>query len=245
LDHVPKPVLVITIGMDCGIDRIEATIAGHAKDGTIYSLGHQTFWGSPNDDDIWSEIDSLLRQRWRHPSGGLLKVDAAAIDAGDGGHYDTVLKFCNARLSRKILAIKGASGFARPMIQTSKTKRGRLFIVGVDVIKSQVISRLARGASIRFSHTLDANYFEQLAAEKRVVRYSRGKPAARFERVPGRRAESLDCMVYCIAARAALNLSAAAFEQRQEDLKNPESASKKMPTVIHSQFMQRRLRTPW
>ncbi|MGZ3295255.1 MAG: hypothetical protein ACXU9D_18535 [Xanthobacteraceae bacterium] len=43
---------------------------GHARDGTAYVLAHVTFWGSPTaDDDLWAKIKTLLRQRWRHPSG--------------------------------------------------------------------------------------------------------------------------------------------------------------------------------
>jgi hypothetical protein len=45
-------------------------------------------------------MDKLLRQRWRRPAGGALKVDTAAIDAGDGGHYDRVLAFCIRALPR-------------------------------------------------------------------------------------------------------------------------------------------------
>jgi phage terminase large subunit GpA-like protein len=132
---------------------------------------------------------SGLRCAARH--GGVLKADAAAVDAGDSGGYDVVLKFCNARMSRRVLAGKGAAGFGRPLIQASKTRRGRLFIVGVDAAKAQILTRLARGTTIRFSHTLDATYFEQLASERRVVRMSRGRPVGRFERKIGARSESL------------------------------------------------------
>ena len=67
----------------------------------MFVLTHQVLWGSPLDDDLWQELDAQLRQTWRHPHGGTLKVDAAAIDAGDGGHYDRVLGFANARMGRR------------------------------------------------------------------------------------------------------------------------------------------------
>jgi phage terminase large subunit GpA-like protein len=238
IDHVPAEVLAITVGADVQDDRIEASILGHAKDGTVFVLAHVTLWGSPLDDDLWREVDRLLRQRWKHPHGGELKVDAAVIDAGDGGVYDIVMKFSASRLSRRILAGKGAAGFGRAMIQPAKTKRGRLFIIGVDNIKSQIIARLARGRTIRFSHVLDAAYFEMLTSERRIVRMSRGRPVARFERKVGARAESLDCLVYALAARAALSLSAAAFDQRADEVRTP-SPAKPPPTVIRSQWMQR------
>jgi phage terminase large subunit GpA-like protein len=121
----------------------------------------------------------------------------------------------------------------------SKTKKGRLFIVGVDAIKSQIVTRLARGHTIRFSHTLDPVYFEQLASERRVVRMARGRPVARFERKVGARAESLDCMVYALAAKAALSLNAAAFSQREDELRQVIPA-KPAPTVIKSRWMEGR-----
>jgi phage terminase large subunit GpA-like protein len=88
-------------------------ILGHGKDGVLFVLAHQTLWGSSLDDDTWAEVDKLLRQHWKHPSGGTLKVDAAVIDAGDGGVYDVVMKFSASRLSRRVLAGKGAAGFGR------------------------------------------------------------------------------------------------------------------------------------
>src|SRR5262249_51675627 len=42
--------------------------------------------------------------------------------------------------------------------------------------------------------TLEAAYFEQLTCERLIVRYQRGQPVRRFERIPGRRAEALDCL---------------------------------------------------
>jgi phage terminase large subunit GpA-like protein len=238
LDHVPAEALAVTVGADVQDDRIECSILGRAKDGTLYVLAHVTLWGSPLDDDTLSALDDLLRQRWKHPHGGTLKVDAAVIDAGDGGHYDTVLKFSNARLSRRILAGKGAAGFARPMIQPAKTKKGRLFIVGVDGIKSQIIARLARGRTVRFSHSLTEAYFEQLASERRIVRMAGGRPVARFERKPGARAEALDCLVYGLAAKAAITLNAAAFDQREDELRTPTPPKAPLP-VIRSQWMSR------
>jgi phage terminase large subunit GpA-like protein len=239
LDHIPPEVLAVTCGADCQDDRIEISVLGHARDGTVFVLAHETIWGDVLDGDTWAEVDKLLRQRWQHPLGGQLKVDSAVIDAGDGGHYDTVMAFANARLGRRVLAGKGVFGFSRAAISASKTKKGRLFIVGVDGLKSQIFARLARGNSIRFSHTLTPTYFEQLASEKKVVRHQRGRPVARFERKVGMRAETLDCLTYGLAAKAALSLNAASFDQRTDELRSPKPTVPP-PTVIRSKWMERR-----
>ena len=72
-------------------------------------------------------------------------------------------------------------------------------LVGVDALKSQLFARLGRGASIRFSLDLEPVFFEQLASERRIIRYVRGAPVRRFERIPRKKAETLDAMIYAIA----------------------------------------------
>jgi phage terminase large subunit GpA-like protein len=118
----------------------------------------------------------------------------------------------------------------------SKTKKGRLFIIGVDGLKTQIINRLARGSTIRFSNTLDATYFEQLASEKRIVRMARGRPTARFERKVGAKAEALDCLVYALAAKAALNLN---FDLREIEVKTTTAAPSVQSDIGRSRWMAR------
>ena len=75
----------------------------------------------------------------------------------------------------------------------------------------------------------------QLASERRVVRFTRGQPFARFERIPGRRAEALDCVVYSIAARALVGV---AVERRAEEVASVTMAPKRA-TVTRSKWLGR------
>lgn len=224
LEAIPPEVLVITIGVDVQDDRLEATVCGHTKTHGCLVLGHIEIWGSYLDDTTWFELDELLKTRWPHPHGGRLKVDAACIDAGDGEHLERVLSFTGPRLSRRVWAIKGASG-ARPAFQISKSKikGARLAIVGVDGLKGQIFEKLARGRMIRFSDSLAPVYFEQLSSERRVVRYRKGQPVRTFVRIAGRRAEALDALVYSFAARSAVQVQLAA---REAALKEPAASAK-------------------
>jgi phage terminase large subunit GpA-like protein len=160
------------------------------------------------------------------------------IDSGDGDWTDRCYAFCFQRLSRRVMAGKGVYG-TRPSIQASKSKvkGGRIFLIGVDGIKTTIISRLSRGQSIRSSNTLEPSYYEQLASERKVVRYSRGMPVRRFERKPGAHAEALDCLVYAFAARGGVNVM---LGQREQDLRSAEPP--KLPTfqrrIRRSQWMQ-------
>ncbi len=232
LDAIPPEVLVITVGVDVQDDRLEVTIVGWSRTEALV-LAHVVLWGAADDDTTWAELDALLRTRWRHPNGGTLRVDAAVIDSGD--NTDRVYAFCAPRLGRRILAGKGVAGWARPACvpSQSKAKGVRLFLVGVDGIKSTIYDRCARGRLLRFSHTLEAPYFEQLASERKIVRYARGQPVRRFERKPGARAETLDALVYAFAARATV---AVPLDQREGELATPQPPPPP-PTVVRSPFM--------
>lgn len=241
LEALPDVVLVITAGIDVQRDRIEVTLIGWAQDGTVFVLGHFVIWGKPEDDETWLQVDELLKTRFPHPFGGKIAIDAVAIDSGDGETMQHVYKFCFPRANRKVLAIKGDDGHRRPWIERAKQKilGGGLWIVGVDPIKSHLAARLARGTSIRFSNTLPAGWYEQLASERSVVRYVRGQPTSRFERIPGRRAEALDCVVYAVAVRQLL--TTINWEARAEALRNPElaAAPAARPRTIRSSWMDR------
>jgi phage terminase large subunit GpA-like protein len=238
LESIPSEVLAVTVGCDLADDRIEASIVGHAKNGDALVLDHVILYGSPADqrDPVWGELDELLRTRRKHPAGGVLKVDAACIDGGDGEHLDAVLAFCTPRLRHRVFCTKGIFGPGRPSIARSRGKQRALFILGSDTLKGQIINRLAKGRTIRFSNTLDENYFLQLCSERRIVRMSRGRPVVRFERRPGMMAEALDCLALALGAKAALRLD---LDTREAELASVQPPAPREPMIARSEFMQR------
>lgn len=224
MDLLPADVLAITAGVDVQRkDRLEVTFIGWDRAGNAYVLGHRVIWGQPSDDQTWRELDEMLKLRFPHPFGGSLGIDGTAIDSGDGETMEFVYKFAFPRFNRKVVAIKGVGGKRPPIERSSqKIKGGTLWIVGIDGIKSHLAGRLTRGNSIRFSDELPAVWYEQLTAERAIVRYSRGQPQRRFERIPGRDAEGLDCTVYAFAVRNIININ---WDSREEQLRNPELAN--------------------
>jgi phage terminase large subunit GpA-like protein len=207
--------------------------------GMALVLGHRVIWGKYNAEETWAELDGLIGARFPHSLGGKIGVDACAIDAGDGVSMHHVTAFATPRTRRKVLAIKGAPG-NRPMIERagSKTKAGaRLWIVGVDSVKMTFFGRLAQARNVRFSVELPPVFFEQLASERSVVRYSRGQPLRSFIRIPERRVEALDCVVYAVAARAVVNLD---YDQRRPDLSTEAAPAPKRAPVLVSSWMERR-----
>jgi phage terminase large subunit GpA-like protein len=154
---------------------------------------------------------------------------------------------------RNVLAVKGVAG-RRPVIVRSKvgasgspTRKGRLWIAGVDEVKALLLARLSRNPdTTRFSGSLPLVWFEQLTAERRVVRRIGGRPVRRFERITGRAAEALDGTVYALAARQVLG--PLDFEDRTQQLKGKTPAPRPAPPsrqVIRSSYMTRDSQAPW
>ena len=234
LTAIPAEVLIVTAGVDVQRDRLEIVFIGHGREET-FILANAVIWGSPAEDTTWAELDDLLKSTWPHPNGGTLKVDAAAIDAGDGETMDRVISFTQPRFGRRVVAIKGVGG-QRPSIVASATKGSRLFIVGVDGEKSRLLARLARGRAIRFSVDLESRYYEEVSSERIVVRYTRGIPSRLWERKPGLRAECLDATIYGIAVRGLMTMN---LDRRAEDLASVAHPEPPKSNVIRSTWLSR------
>lgn len=237
LDRIPSEVLAMTAGVDVQRDRLEATFLGWTESGECLVLGHRVIWGNPHDEETWQELESLLNTRFPHDLGGRIGLDAVVVDSGDGETMERVYAYCFPRYRRKILAGKGVAG-NRPWIEMSKVKnqRGRLFLIGVDGIKSHLVARLTRGKTIRFAGDLPASWFEQLASERIVVRYARGQPTRRFERISGKAAEALDCVVYGFAARQLVNVN---WLERADELSRSEPVARPEPSqIVKSKWMK-------
>ena len=232
LDAMPADVLFLTVGVDCQDDRLEVVITGHGKS-DLFILDHRVHWGPVDGDSVWIELDDLLCERWQHPNGGTIGIDAACTDSGDGGHSEIVTGFTRPRYAPRVVAVKGVAGFSRAILQKSGTKGQLLWLAGVDAIKSQLFNRISRKDGIRFGDTLQQIYFEQLTSERRVVRYTRGVPVARFEREKGKRAETLDATCYAWAARQLIGMN---VDVRAAELSTV-AAPKRGATVIKSAWL--------
>lgn len=234
---IPDEVLIITAGVDVQDDRLEITFIGWDKEGIPYALGHEVIWGRYDDHTTWSELDVALGTQWDHPLGGKIKVDATCIDSSDGETMETVYRYAFPRFRRRVFAIKGVGG-NRPWIEKSKStvKGGKLFIVGVDGIKSHIFGRLTRASSMRFSKSLPDVWFEQLVGEQLVVKYSRGQTVRQFVPVPGRRHEALDCTVYAFAARQMVNAN---WAHREGELSTPPEIKpvSSLPKIAPSEWL--------
>lgn len=213
---LPEGVLIITAGVDTQPDRLEMEVIGWGRGKESWSLDYQVFYGDPEIpdghlDSPWSALSDYLRVTvFENEQGNTLKVNAVCIDSG-GHNTQAVYHFCKGKRARRIFAIKGRGGEGIPSVsapQRKKTGRERrpvdLYQVGVDQIKSTVYRALRKTEPgpnyCHFPAGRDAEFFEQLTAEKAVTRTRKGHSIRVWEKKEGVRNEALDCRVYGTAA---------------------------------------------
>lgn len=201
--YAPNLVFV-SAGVDVQSDRLECTFLGHHADQTFSVLNHLKLMGDTSGDAVWRQLDDAMATTFDTADGRLLPVYAQAIDSGFNA--DQVSKFVQAqrRKSRAAYAVKGVSGFDRPIIAQGGRLRGqlRLMLVGADSGKLAAQKALALQdigpGFVRLPDHLDADYFEGLASEELRVRYVKGAPRYAYHRTI-KRNEPLDCLVYALA----------------------------------------------
>ena len=203
-DCIPDGVLVITAGADVQADRLEISIVGWGLDSQSYVIEHLIFWGETSQHAVWHELDEYLSKRYERETLPSLPIACVAIDSG----YQTqsVYNFVKVRQGKRIFAIKGQSQAGKPICGKS-TQSGRqriqLFPAGVDTCKETLFSWLQveepAPGYIHFSNTCDEEYFKQLTAEKRAIKYIRGRKQIVWV-AKRERNETLDCFNYSLVA---------------------------------------------
>lgn len=215
---LPYDVALLTAGVDVQGDRLELTVWGWGAEERAWLIAWEQLEGDPGQDDVWHDLDALLLRDWPHESGALLRIAAAAVDAG----YQTerVHRFCDARAGRKVIAIVGRDGLGKPLLkapgpQKFRRKKGDrahrrpTHTVGVESAKSLLASRLRltdpqAPGYVHFFTGLDRVFYDHLTAEHLKLIYVSGRPTRRWQKPKDRANEGLDCTVYAMAALAHL-----------------------------------------
>jgi phage terminase large subunit GpA-like protein len=212
LRSAPDGVLAVTAGVDTQDNRLAVQIVGWGRGLSCWVLDYIELPGDPAEDAVWADLTALLNRPIEHASGGLIRVDAVAIDAG-GHRTEAVKAYCRRRVIRRPMCIFGAVPNNAPVISKGKLQdinwRGQLDKRGVTIhhvgtvaIKHLLYARLSTDAEkaaelrqVHLSDELDQDYFAGLVSET----YNPAKN--RFEKRRGAaRNEPLDTWVYAYAA---------------------------------------------
>lgn len=236
LAKLPPEVLLILAGVDTQDDWWDGVLWGFSET-EAFLLSHEQIWGDPNDSGTKEQLDKWLKQTWMHPNGWRIGIEAAAIDS-QGHRTQAVYDFCRPRLSRRIYPIISRVG-SRKLWEPSRQKLAdgtRLFIVGHDGIKSLVLDHLAlplvdenkqpTAGRCRFSNALPSETFDQLAGEKRQIRYVHNRVVTEFRpKKQGQRVEALDGTCYAWAVRGSMRINWAERAARGGEVKPQRSLS--------------------
>lgn len=204
---VPNGAGVLVAAVDVQSDRLEVLVKAYGIGEESWLVDTKRIDGDPSTAEPWFALDRYLAQEFEHStSGRQVKIERTVVDSG-GLHTEEVYKYCKARISRGVFAVKGGSISGRPLVQrptTTNRYRVPLFVLCVDTGKEIVLSRLhMRNAGPGYIHIpqwVDDEYLEQLTAEKGVRKYLRGRGWARVWVQMRPRNEALDLEVYALAA---------------------------------------------
>lgn len=203
---VPSGVVFLTAGGDVQDDRIEVFIYGWGARYECWLIDSAVFFGSPDHEEVWAEVDDYLQIRRMHKSGVSVGIAWSLIDS-QGHSTDAVYAFCKKRLHRKIFAIKGLSGAGKAVIYSvrkNKEKGAYLVCIGThqakDFLYAQLKIKTPGPGYIHFPEGVPAAFFEQLTAEKKKYKREGGKQVSFYDCPPGKRNEALDGFVYALGA---------------------------------------------
>lgn len=206
---VPHEVALLTAAVDVQDDRLEFLLVGWGRDEESWAIEHRIISGDPSAPAVWATLDELLDQAWPHPSepDKGMRIAATCVDTG-GHHTQRAYEFCRGKSSRRIWPIKGRAG-RHPIWprRPSRNNKGKvpLFLIGVDAAKDTIVKRLPKmgqpgPGSPHYPMDFDAEFFEQLTAERRRTKYRAGQPILYWWKPDGARNEALDLSVYAYAA---------------------------------------------
>lgn len=226
---IPDDVLVITGGIDCQQDRLELQVVGWGLESNSYVLDYQIFYGETAHPNVWKELDEYLKRRYSRSNLPSLPIACVAIDSGY--QTNTVYNFVKSRAGRRVFACKGQSQNGKPICgrpTTAGRQRIQLFPAGVDTAKENIFQWLQVDQPgpgyVHFPNSVDEEYFLQLTAEKRAIKFVRGKKTIVW--VPQRkRNEALDTFVYALVALNILQPNFEVIEASQDNTKGNEKQS--------------------
>jgi phage terminase large subunit GpA-like protein len=209
---VPAGGVYLTAGIDAQNDRLEVEVTAWGIGEQSWNVDYHVIWGDPLAGDVWNELEDYLETTFKHESGVSLPISAACLDTGGTNSYtQTAYDWLRGKTGRRIFGVKGVAGWGRAIVEKPQRKQSGknarkvdVFLVGVDEAKLIVTRRLTTAKPgpgyCHFPADRDAEYFQQLTAEKLIKRYVKGFAVREWHKADKARNEALDTRVYSFAA---------------------------------------------
>lgn len=226
---IPAEGLIFTAGGDVQHDGIYVEAVAFAEDRQSWTVDADFLPGATDDisSGAWVRLDEWREQGFKDAFGKPRKLDALAVDAGDGGRANQVYEWCRRRPDT--YAVKGKGGRGVPAInppeRKSVNRRGKrrrvggilAWPVGVWSLKAEFYGNLHKSGLAagepkdppgycHFGTWLGEEYFRQITAEYFDQRMVRGRLLEEWKKLR-RDNHWLDCRIYAMAMAEHMGLT--------------------------------------
>lgn len=226
---IPPEGLIFVGAVDVQHDGLWAEFVAFGDDRQSWTVKALFIEGSTDEtnDGAWAKLEDLHQTMWPDSFGGSRRVEALAVDAGDGNRTPQVLEWC--RRHSNAYAIKGLKGRGVPAIgvpahrsvkktgKLQKIRGAKVWPVGTWSLKGEFYGNLhktglAAGAPedppgyCHFGDWLGEEYFRQITAEYFEQKMVNGRFHEEWK--PIRKDNHLlDCRIYAMAMAELLGIS--------------------------------------
>ena len=214
---VNRKACLLTAGIDIQGNRIVVLITAWGENEECWIVDYHEILGNPAEDQVFIELDKVIRKPYKHEAGIDLYIRKAAFDMG-GNSSQRVKDFCK-KFNDKYITVKGSSHHLSTII-TSKANKDGVYLVGTELTKEEMYSRLNlpddyTDRYIHISNEFEEEFFKMLASEKMITKFSNGVPKNEWIKIYNRN-EVLDCLVYSYACAYHLGIKRMNYKEVYE-----------------------------
>lgn len=227
---VPPGMLMITIGGDCQIDRVEwqAVAWGPRLQRVVIDWG--IIHHHVAEEAAHRDLDGLVGRTWPDSLGNRRPLDVLAIDGG--AWTNDVHAWARQTKSSRVIVVKGSRNDTAPPLALIKRERRpdgqmiraqrRWFMVGVSGLKASLYANLKKSDPLEMGYIgfvagLEDEFYRELTSEVRKPHRLRGGSTEwRWVPMTGVDQEMLDAHLYAQAAAIRAGWAVKSDEQWEE-----------------------------
>ncbi|EOA0976459.1 terminase gpA endonuclease subunit, partial [Escherichia coli] len=141
---VPARVVYLTAGIDSQRNRFEMYVWGWAQGEEAFLVDKIIIMGRPDEEETLLRVDAAINKKYCHADGTEMTISRVCWDTG-GIDGEIVYQRSKKHGVFRVLPVKGASVYGKPVITMPKTRNQRgvyLCEVGTDTAKEILYARM-------------------------------------------------------------------------------------------------------